>query len=405
MPRRKATTTTNTTATIDEQPTDASIGEPFFDEWPESLPADLDEAAIEAEWARAEQTFDLSQETTEAQRIEDDTQAALTDAQEREIEEALRAAQSPTIEVTQDALAAGRNVQTMTAIFELKINGVSFTSKVGSKEVVTEEHQEAADLLKTSLRLIDCPELDAVRQVGREFKRWLGLRQAPCSLLRGGMYLIPLSMVDKVDERYKQMERDRQEALRAFLGVYQQRKAEAAQKLGNLYREELYPTVKEIAARFTTSCRWLAFDAPAALESINSDLWKENAKRLEVQMAEAASDMRDALRATMAKYVSWLAERLTGKADDGKRKGIAESKLEDMRTFLANFSALNLTNDAELAQLVDQAQAAMQGIDIKTIKGDDGAREAIRQQFESIQKATDSWVVNKTRVIASDDEV
>lgn len=310
-----------------------------------------------------------------------------------------------TIEANSDILSKGEAIKAQTVIFDFKFTGKSFRRKVKSQNVVAAEHMPAAGLLSTNKSIIDCPELDAIRRVVREFKDWLYFQELPSSLLRGGMRLIPLANVTKVEDRFAETRANFKTALKAFIVVYPQRKAEARLRLGNLYRESEYPTAREIRNAYRLTKRWVSFDPPAALKQLNEETWRQNSNQLAAQMAEAGQECRDILRARMVEYTQWLVERLTAEPGDTKRKAIAESKIQDFREFLNSFESLNLMADAEMSAFVAQARAAVDGLDVKSLRNDDAARNQIRELFAGIQQQTEGWVTEQSRVIYNEDEI
>jgi hypothetical protein len=310
-----------------------------------------------------------------------------------------------TIEANSDILSKGEAIKAQTVIFDFKFTGKSFRRKVKSANVVAAEHMPAAGLLSTNKSIIDCPELDAIRRVVREFKDWLYFQELPSSLLRGGMRLIPLANVTKVEDKFAETRANFKAALKAFIVAYPQRKAEAKLRLGNLYRESEYPTAREIRNAYRLTKRWVSFDPPAALKQLDEETWKANSNQLAAQMAEAGQECRDILRARMVEYTQWLVERLTIEPGETKRKAIAESKIQDFREFLNSFESLNLMADAEMSAFVAQARNAVEGLDVKAIRTDDAARNQIRDLFAGIQEKTDGWVTEQSRVIYSEDEI
>ena len=161
----------------------------------------------------------------------------------------------------------------------------------------------------------------------------------------------------------------------------------------------------EIRNAYRLTKRWVSFDPPAALKQLNEETWKANSNQLAAQMAEAGQECKDILRARMVEYTQWLVERLTTEPGETKRKAIAESKIQDFREFLNTFESLNLMADAEMSAFVAQARNAVDGLDVKSLRTDDEARNQIRDLFAGIQEKTDGWVTEQSRVIYSEDEI
>lgn len=392
----------------------------FQDDEPvQTIPGNESYEVMMAEIEQAEEFVEAYEETveigltvppeTQAEEVISEPDSVIAD--DDDIEKLLREIESEqidgqaTIEANSDILSKGEAIKAQTVIFDFKFTGKSFRRKVKSQNVVAAEHMPAAGLLSTNKSIIDCPELDAIRRVVREFKDWLYFQELPSSLLRGGMRLIPLANVTKVEEKFAETRTNFKGALKAFIVAYPERKAEAKLRLGNLYRESEYPTAREIRNAYRLTKRWVSFDPPAALKQLNEETWKANSNQLAAQMAEAGQECKDILRARMVEYTQWLVERLTMEPGETKRKAIAESKIQDFREFLNSFESLNLMADGEMSAFVAQARNAVEGLDVKALRTDDVARNRIRDLFAGIQEKTDGWVTEQSRVIYSEDEI
>ena len=355
----------------------------------------------------------IAQATTEPNADEELTGPSDLDAILAQVDEAMVEAERP-IELTADQLANGEVVAKKTAVLELFIKCKGFSRAVDSRQIVTEEYQAAANakMLRSSKKMLVCNELEAIRVRVRKFKGDLEFLTLPSGLLRGGMKLTPLANVDKVEDLYRAFKLDFKGLVRNFLAVYVQMKEQDRRVQGPLFNDQHYPALQSVAKSFSVDHRWLAFDAPAAMEGIQSADWREAGAKLRAQMAEASAEMQDVLRGQTAEYVQWLIDQLAV-GEDGKRKSIAEGKFADMQKFLESASALNVAGDEELEATIEMAKAAIAGRDVADFKAKGKQRasaDELRQQtaaaFEKIKAATDGWVVNApVRPVYSLDEV
>lgn len=355
----------------------------------------------------------LAQTTTEPIADEEMAEQSDLDAILAQVDEAMIEADRP-IELTADQLANGEVVAKKTAVLELFIKCKGFSRAVDSRQIVTEEYQAAANakMLRSSKKMLVCNELEAIRVRVRKFKGDLEFLTLPSGLLRGGMKLTPLANVDKVEDLYREFKLDFKGLVRNFLAVYVQMKEQDRRVQGPLFNDQHYPALQSVAKSFSVDHRWLAFDAPAAMEGIQSADWREAGAKLRAQMAEASAEMQDVLRGQTAEYVQWLIDQLAV-GEDGKRKSIAEGKFADMQKFLESASALNVAGDEELEATIEMAKAAIAGRDVADFKAKGKQRasaDELRQQtaaaFEKIKAATDGWVVNApVRPVYSLDEV
>src|SRR4029077_12849498 len=76
------------------------------------------------------------------------------------------------------------------------------------------------------------------------------------------------------------------------------------------------------------------------------------------------------------------------KSKDGKEIGFT-AKFND---FLSCFQGRNITEDAELQQLVEKARALLAGVDGDALRESETQRDSVRTGFEEIQKTLDVLV-------------
>lgn len=385
-----------------------ALESPVDPEMAEDDDGPYDEMFLREDMEVAQQRAEPEAEVTEEMAEPSDLDAILA-----QVDEAMIEAERP-IELTADQLANGEVVAKKTAVLELFIKCKGFSRAVDSRQIVTEEYQAAANakMLRSSKKMLVCNELEAIRIRVRKFKGDLEFLTLPSGLLRGGMKLTPLANVDKVEDLYREFKLDFKGLVRNFLAVYVQMKEQDRRVQGPLFNDQHYPALQSVAKSFSVDHRWLAFDAPAAMEGIQSADWREAGAKLRMQMAEASAEMQDVLRGQTAEYVQWLIDQLAV-GEDGKRKSIAEGKFADMQKFLESASALNVAGDAELEATIEMAKAAIAGRDVADFKAKGKQRasaDELRQQtaaaFEKIKAATDGWVVNAPiRPVYSLDEV
>lgn len=414
---------------VDSTPIDDTEG------WPEPEQALTDEDFQSAEDAIAARD-EADAAAAEGEEVDELTELVNeVNAEDAEVEALMSAVEE------QPGLSAQQRdevtkLQATTLVFELYIKRTGFKRSVSADEIIkgdldkpraelteaevaeavdavnpdltdTEKAAQRRKLIKVRKRILECDELDAIDQTARDFKSWLQNRRVPCSILRGGRFVIPTAYVSEVENRFQEFKALRRRAVKAFLLVYDQRITEAeatftAAGVGTLFRRADFPVKEELARAYQVQREWRAFDAPKALQTIKAALWTDAQAQIEIQLAGVADEAKDALRETFAGYIGWMTDRLTQEEGQTKKKAINENKVAQMIEFLSSVDKLNIGGDADLAQLTSQARDIISGVDLKSLKKDDGVRETIRASFEKLQTATAAWIVEKDRVICFD---
>lgn len=336
---------------------------------------------------------------------------------EAEVEAALQASEAPP-EVTPEMLQRADVITEQTAVLEWHFRGEGFTRKVNPNQVVADKYKNAAEaaMLRVSKKGIVCPELDAIGQGRKKFKKQVQVYRLPAGdLLRAGQILVPLRNVDAIDAMWEEFKQEDRELIRQFLVVYRREQLRAQQLQGDLYNPRHYPPLEKVAASFLATRRWLVMSAPAAMQEIHAAAFTEANARLRAQVAAAGVEMVDNLRAEAASWVNWLVEQLAV-GEDGKRKSINEDKFANAQRFFALAGNLNVANDAEFAEVIKLGEAAIKGQDVAELKKGKGKSEArvsadalranIAAQFEAIKSKTAGWVVNAPtgREVVGEDE-
>lgn len=337
---------------------------------------------------------------------------------EAEVDQVMAERDEPVV-LSPEQMQRGADIAEQTAVLEWFFKGEGFTRKVDPQQIVSEQFQAAATnaMLRASKKGIVCPELDAIGQRRKKFKKSIEPLRLPCDLLRGGQVLVPLTNVDAIDQLWQEFKADDRENVRKFLVVYRREQARAQQLQGDLYNPRHYPSLEKVAASFVADCRWLALNAPAAMQEIQAVSFRQANAQLRAQMAEAGVELVGNLRAEAAGWVNWLVEQLAV-GGDGKRKSINEDKFADAQRFFQLAGNLNVAGDEEFAAVIELGKAAIAGQDVNELKKGKGKNQArlsadalraeIASKFESIkQEKMSGWVVAASagREIVGDDEV
>jgi hypothetical protein len=163
--------------------------------------------------------------------------------------------------------------------------------------------------------------------------------------------------------------------------------------LGPLYREADYPTCNDFCRAFGLEWQWLALGVP---DDLPAALRAEAQHKLETQFAEAAEEVKLALRASFQELIAHATDKLTI-APGEKPKVFRDTLIENIHSFIETFQARNIMNDQQLAGLVDQARIVLMGktgdgLAANQLRKFANVREETRAQFAEIQKQLDGMI-------------
>jgi hypothetical protein len=270
---------------------------------------------------------------------------------------------------------------------------------------VANPDQEALTVAK---ELLDSPQLRAITLFDSKTKGYIRRRSVPSPLLRSGAYMFAVEGLPEIYAYLETRKAQRTELETSFEIAYPALIEAAKVRLGPLFEQSQYPPLAVVKREFTFDWQVVEISTPdAKLQGISQVLFEKEKAKAEQVWTNAIDQINDALTAGMAEVVGHLAERLSGK-DDGKAKVFKASTVQNVQEFLDTFAQRNLTDNADLTKLVEQAKGLLAGVDIKELRKDEAQRVRLAADFSTIKKTLDTMLeIKPTRAIslASDEEV
>lgn len=248
------------------------------------------------------------------------------------------------------------------------------------------------DATRFQKRLWDSPEFAAVGKLDALTKAWLRQHATP-SFLRGGVYLIPLQLVEQCSAFLEEQRGKRAAAVEIFLAVYPSTVPEAARaSLRALYDEGDYPTVPMLRQAFGMAWEYVSFQTPTTLKSISAQFFAQEKAKAEARWSEVSASVEQLLLGQLQDLLAKVTERLTPGAD-GKPKTFRDSLLTGLGEFLTLADVRNVTGNAALAELTGKLRAALSGVDAKSLRKVEGMKEALVAQFQAVGDQLDELVI------------
>jgi hypothetical protein len=209
-----------------------------------------------------------------------------------------------------------------------------------------------------------------------------------------GVRLIRQSGIDAFVHQMQGFREELAEAEGDLNAVYDQVKADARDRLGRLYNPAEYPP--EIRGLFGVDFDFPSVEPPNYLLQLNPEIYAEEQARVARRFEEAVQLAEQAFIGELAKLVSHLTERLTA-GPDGERKTFRDSALANLTEYFARFRDLNVRSNAQLDQLVEQAQQIVRGIAPQELRDNAGLRQHVATQLAAVQANLDGMLVDPPR--------
>jgi hypothetical protein len=292
--------------------------------------------------------------------------------------------------------------------FSIEIGKIGVRRKVRQDKVQVRDDPDASvRMLHVSKEILECAEYDAIESLDNYIRVRLAKFALP-SMFRRGVYLVPLDLLQRVDEMCEDYRVKRAELVENFLKVYEGAVRAAREKLGTLYNPKEYPALSEVRASFDVQTRYLDFNPSGKLATINAGMFKRETERFQNQLENAAEEIKLALRESFGELVNHMANKLTPDSD-GEKKIFRDSLVLNMREFLDTFKARNIADDAELEKLVEDTKKLLNGIDAESIdllRQPGTVKETVAAGMIQIKTALDTSIetLRKGRKFSFDDE-
>lgn len=272
--------------------------------------------------------------------------------------------------------------------------------RIGTRRRLTSEAVEVdadKDMIRVAKIIFESDELTAIRRLDSDARRYIYRRALPATFFRHGVYLVALDLLAEVDATLTEFVTRRKPLIQAFIAAYPRLVEDARTRLGSLFNPDEYPSVDTLTGLFDFRWSYISFGVPGGqLARISTALAGRATAEFEASMASAAEDVRIALRVAMGEVVDEMVEKMTDRTN-GKPQVFRDTSLVRVKEFLDTFRARNLTDDGQLATLVDKARALMAGVDPESIREQADVRARTRAGFQQIKQAIAPMLVAKKR--------
>lgn len=284
--------------------------------------------------------------------------------------------------------ASGEDLASKTVLLRVRFGLLGNSRKISNSAVQVDADK---NLIRVSKTLLDSPELDAIRKEDGALRGYIYDTCLPG--FDDGLYFLPIPLIEEVEKTLRAFKAKREALVDFFLLAYPELCKTAEERLRTVYSSKDYPSVDEVKAKFTFNWNYLEFGVPGKLRAISWALFNEERDKAASVMQDAAEQVQQVMRATLAEMVEKLRERLTD--DNGKQKIFRDTAVTNLQEFLNSFDFRNVTNDADLKAQVDRARALIAGTDPQALRDLDGLRKRVRESMADISKALEPLVMDK----------
>ena len=298
--------------------------------------------------------------------------------------------------VTHQSVAPAERLRTTMAAVRVSIKwfGIRRSLTAEQKAEAAEPFNAEARFLSAGKKLLDntAPSFKAVTTVrGKAVAYW---RSVSLPYPEPGLRLIRQDKIDQFTGQMRSFQEELAEAVENLDRHYSDLKMTARQRLGSLYNAADYPD--SLANLFGIEFDFPSVEAPDYLRQLNPALYEEECRRVQSRFDEAVRLAEEAFTAELAKLVSHLTERLSGRAD-GKPKTFRDSALENLTNFFQRFRQLSVRSNEQLDSLVADAQQVIRGVEPKDLRDNAGLRQHVATEMSRVESVVEGMLIDRPR--------
>lgn len=248
--------------------------------------------------------------------------------------------------------------------------------------------------LAAAKKLLDCNHHSyrAVTKVrGEATKYW---KESTLPYPEPGLRLLRQTDLDEFGRRMDRLKDELSFAVVDLEDHYDELRNAARERLGDLFNASDYPAT--LIGAFRLDCDYPNISPPDYLKELSPHVYAQECDRVQTRFNEAVALAEQAFFDELTRLVDHLAERLTVD-DDGKQRVFRDSAVSNLTDFFARFQRLNIGSNAQLDELILQAQRVVAGVQPQQLRDSGSLRQHVASGMASIQSSLDQLLVDRPR--------
>lgn len=205
-----------------------------------------------------------------------------------------------------------------------------------------------------------------------------------------GVRLIKRNDVQKFEETMRGFQTELEAAVDVLAVAYQGLKQDAQEKLGQLYREDDYPTT--VRGLYAIEWSFPAITPDERLQQISPEMYRRECEKIQNRFQQAVDMAETAFMEEFSSMVAHLSEKLTGEG-----KVFRNTAVTNLTEFFDRFKHLNVNSNAALDQLIEDAKSVVQGVAPQDLRENQTLRSQFAQQMQGVQNRLETLLVDRPR--------
>ncbi len=249
-------------------------------------------------------------------------------------------------------------------------------------------------LVSVNKKLFQSNTYKRIQRIQNQARSYL-LSRAVETGLRGAVYALPNEFVSEVEDQLGDYVSQMKGEVATLCGEWPTLvEVTAREQLGDLYRDNDYPTVAEVATAFGIEWSYISTNVPGELADISSAVFQRERDKLQKEFEKATEYTKAIMRRTCLEFVTQFKSQLqpTGSNGSTRKRPIHASILNKLTDFMETFEARNLANDQDMHEAVANMRKLLSGVSVKDMRDSESFKASINEQIASTVANIESMV-------------
>lgn len=280
------------------------------------------------------------------------------------------------------------NIDTCALLVELSVSQWTARKldKSTTEELVKDKNAQDKGAARVNKHLLaGRSELEVINQYVTETRGFVYDNTLPWS--DSGIRLLPSAKFMEFNTQLQEREDKFYGLVQEFVTVYPSLITAQAMALGDMFNRTDYPSADDIAHRFSFNVNYMPVPASG---DFRVDVGNEAQKELQEKLAKLADQRVESaingFKQRLLEHLKRMSDRLGVDviAGEAKPRKFHETLLENAHELCELAESLNIINDPQIEEARKALKKAINGIDIKDLRKDMGARTEVKSQVDDI---------------------
>ena len=280
------------------------------------------------------------------------------------------------------------NIDTCALLVELSVSQWTARKldKSTTEELVKDKNAQDKGAARVNKHLLaGRSELEVINQYVTETRGFVYDNTLPWS--DSGIRLLPSAKFMEFNTQLQEREDKFYGLVQEFVTVYPSLITAQAMALGDMFNRTDYPSADDIAHRFSFNVNYMPVPASG---DFRVDVGNEAQKELQEKLAKLADQRVESaingFKQRLLEHLKRMSDRLGVDviAGEAKPRKFHETLLDNAHELCDLAQSLNIINDPQIEEARKALKKAINGVDIKDLRKDMGARTEVKSQVDDI---------------------